>query len=80
MKSVLFLVDRHSFPKICGELDDLLSLVDGDIKETSTENPTVFFRTALSEAENYELVVPITRNLFVRDRLRMEGVNLVICI
>lgn len=45
-----------------------------------TDSPTWFFNKALELAEEYELVVPVTRNLFVRDRLRMEGVNLVICL
>lgn len=78
--NVLFLVDRHSFPKKCPELEDLLSLVTGDISDLDTENPGHFFREALKKANEYELVVPVTRNLYVRDRLRQEGVSLVICL
>lgn len=80
MSNVLFLVDRHSFPKTCGELTDLLSLVDGDTKEIDVESPSYFFREAMRLTEDYELVIPVTRNLFIRDRLRQEGVTLVICI
>lgn len=80
---LIFLVDRHSFPQHCEELDDLLSIV-GEYYETTTidtESPTVFFNRAMELASlDYELVVPITRNLYVRDRLRSEGVNLIICI
>lgn len=45
-----------------------------------TDSPTWFFKKALELAEEYELVIPVTRNLFVRDRLRMEGVKLVVCL
>ena len=77
---VLFLVDRQSFPKRCPELQDLLTLVDGEILEVDTESPTVYFNKAIELADKYDLVVPITRNFFIRDRLRQEGVNLIICI
>ena len=77
---VCFLVDRHSFPKKCGELDDFLMLVDGTILSVEIDSPTYFFKKALELADKYELVVPVTRNLFVRDRLRQEGVNLVVCL
>lgn len=76
----MFLVDNRSFPKKCPELEDFLSLVSGDIMKLDTDNPTWFFKKALELAEEYELVIPVTRNLFVRDRLRMEGVKLVVCL
>ena len=80
MSDVCFFVDRHSFPKKCGELEDFLTLVDGTVFNFDVDSPTAFFRKALELADEYELVVPVTRNMFVRDRLRMEGVNLVICL
>ena len=80
MSDVCFFVDRHSFPKKCGELDDFLSLVPGTVFELDSESPTTYFKKALELADEYELVIPVTRNMFVRDRLRMEGVNLVVCL
>lgn len=83
MEDVCILVDRHSFPKKCGELDDLLTILDvspGDILYFDVDSPTAFFKKALELADEYELVVPVTRNLFVRDRLRQEGVTLVVCL
>lgn len=77
---VLFLVDRKSFPVKCAELDDLYTLVNGNILELTTESPTEFFRRALSLTDEYELVVPVTRNMYIRDRLRQEGVLLVLCL
>lgn len=77
---VCFLVDRHSFPKKCGELSDFLTLVNGTVLDVDVDSPTYYFKKALELTDEYELVVPVTRNLFVRDRLRQEGVNLVICL
>lgn len=78
----LLLVDLTSFPKKCGELVDLYDLVKDEVElaQVKTESPTEFFKLALKLAEQYQLVVPVTRNLFIRDRLRMEGVNLIICL
>lgn len=80
MPDVCLLVDRHSFPKKCGELDDFLSLVNGSVVCIDQESPTYFFRKAMELTDDYELIVPVTRNLFVRDRLRQEGVSLVVCL
>ena len=80
---VLFLVNRDSFPVKCPELDDFLTLViskENEVENYYEESPTLFFKTALSRTEDYELVVPVTRNMYVRDRLRLEGVNLVVCL
>lgn len=75
-----FLIDRHSFPKKCDELQDFMTLVKGSVLVYDVDSPTSFFRKALQLTDDYELVVPVTRNLFVRDRLRQEGVNLIICL
>lgn len=77
---VVFFVDRKSFPVKCPELDDFETLMRGNILELNTESPTEFFRRAISLVDDYELVVPVTRNMFVRDRLRQEGVSLVVCL
>ena len=80
MEDVCFLVDRHSFPKKCGELDDFLELVKGNVFEIDVDSPTFFFNKAMELSDEYELIVPVTRNLFIRDRLRQEGVTLVVCL
>jgi len=79
---VLYFIDRKSFPVKCPELDDFISLVRDECKveEMNEESPTYFFREAMRKAEQYELVIPVTRNMYVRDKLRMEGVSLVICL
>lgn len=80
---VVFLVDRKSFPVHCAELDDftnLMSQAGFSIEEYSSESPTLVFRRCLEATEQYDLVVPVTRNFYVRDRLRQEGVNFIICL
>lgn len=79
-RDVLMLVDRHSFPVNCPELEDVLSLMNAQRFDLDTESPTTFFNQALKFAEQFELVVPVTRNMYVRDRLRQEGVITVVCI
>lgn len=80
MDNVIWYVDRKSFPKKCPELDDFLEAANAKTLSIETESPTEFFRTALELTDEYELVIPVTRNLFVRDRLRQEGVSLVVCL
>lgn len=81
-KEVLFFVNRDSFPVNCPELEDFISLVqeDYEVELSDTESPTTFFKQALTRADSYELVIPVTRNMFVRDKLRIEGVHLVVCL
>lgn len=82
MDEVVFLVDRNSFPVKCPELYDLLSLFDSEIHivEEETDNPTVFFNKAMDMTKEYSLVVPITRNFYMRDKLKQEGVSLIVSI
>lgn len=78
-KDVLFFIDRASFPVTCPELEDFKMLTEGYSHfELNTDDPTTVFREALKASEKYELVVPVTRNFYVRDRLKMEGVSLII--
>lgn len=79
---VLYFIDRKSFPVKCPELDDFISLIrdDCDVAQYENESPTLFFKEAVKQSEDYELVIPVTRNMFVRDKLRVEGVSLVICL
>lgn len=80
-RDVLLLIDRHSFPVKCDELEDLKTLMsDYEQFELDVDDPTVFFNQALLFAENHELVVPVTRNFYIRDKLKMEGVSLIICL
>ena len=80
-RDVAFVIDRNSFPVDCPELLDFITLTDGyNHVEVKTDNPTVFFKEALHLAEIYELVVPVTRNFYVRDKLKVEGVSLIVSI
>lgn len=81
-KDILFFINRDSFPVKCPELDDFITLVQDDyeVEYSDVESPTLFFKQALARAENHELTIPVTRNMFVRDRLRQEGVNLIVCL
>ena len=81
-RDILFFINRDSFPVKCPELDDFITLVQDDyeVEYTDVESPTLFFRQALARAEDHELIIPVTRNMFVRDRLRQEGVNLIVCL
>lgn len=78
-KDVLVLIDRKSFPKKCPELEDLKLLLENHQQlDFETEDPTIFFKKAMELTDEYELIVPVTRNFYVRDRLRMEGVSLIV--
>lgn len=76
-----FLVDMSSFPVKCAELRDFCNLMNEKHAVIYTnKTPTAFFKEALELTEKFELVIPVTRNMYVRDRLRREGVNLVVCL
>lgn len=76
-----FLVDSSSFPVKCAELSDLCNLLNEKWAVVYTKKtPTAFFKEALDLTEKFELVIPITRNMFVRDKLRQEGVSLILCV
>lgn len=78
---VAFLVDQTSFPKKCAELYDFCNLVNDKWTVVYTEKtPTAFFKEALDLTDKFELVIPVTRNMFVRDKLRQEGVSLIVCL
>jgi len=79
---VLFFINRDSFPVNCPELDDFITLVqeNNKVELSDVESPTQFFKQCMARVEDYELIVPVTRNMFVRDRLRQEGVTLVVCL
>lgn len=79
--TVAFLVDTTSFPKKCAELQDLCNLLNDHWPIIYTEKtPTAYFNEAMELTEKYELVIPVTRNLYIRDKLRMEGVSLIVCL
>lgn len=83
MDDVVFLVDRNSFPVHCDELDDFIGLMSGasyDVELYESDSPTLVLNRCLEACSDYDLVVPVTRNFFVRDRLRQEGVNFIICL
>lgn len=76
-----FLVDMTSFPKKCAELFDFCNIVNDKHSVIYTEKPpTAFFKEAMELTEKFELVIPVTRNMFIRDKLRREGVTLVVCL
>lgn len=76
-----FLVDMTSFPKKCAELFDFCNIVNDKHPVIYTEKtPTAFFKEAMDLTEKFDLVIPVTRNMFIRDRLRREGVNLIVCL
>lgn len=79
---VLYFIDRNSFPVKCPELDDFISLTrdDCDVLQFNEDSPTKFFRKAVELSDKYDLIIPVTRNMFVRDKLRTEGVSLVVCL
>lgn len=74
-------MDQTSFPVKCAELYDFCNLMNEKYPVIYTsKTPTAFFKEAMDLTEKFELVIPVTRNLFIRDKLRMEGVNLVVCL
>lgn len=76
-----FLVDMTSFPKQCAELMDFCNLMNDKWTVTYTsKTPTAFFQEAMQMTDKFELVIPVTRNMYIRDKLRQEGVTLVVCL
>lgn len=76
-----FLVDMTSFPVKCAELSDFCNLVNEKHPVIYTKKtPTAFFKEAMELTEKFDLVIPVTRNMYIRDKLRREGVTLVVCL
>jgi len=73
-------IDRASFPKKCAALADLTTIINCPIVEVEATSPRVFLQKCEDLAEEYQLVIPCTRNMFVRDHLLQRGVNLIITV
>lgn len=73
-------VDRESFPRKCPALDDLCTIINCPAINIVATSPTVFLKKCEELAEKYQLVIPCTRNMFVRDYLLQRGVNLIITV
>lgn len=73
-------IDKASFPKKCPALDDLCTIINCTILEVNASSPRVFLNKCEELTEEYQLVIPCTRNMFVRDYLLQRGVNLIITV
>lgn len=73
-------IDRTSFPKKCAALADLCTIISCPIVDIEATSPRVFLQKCEDLAEEYQLVIPCTRNMFVRDHLLQRGVNLIITV
>lgn len=79
-EDVVVAVDRNSYPVKCGALSTLCSILNCNIYEIKTDSPRTFLNKCEELAESYSLVIPCTRNMFVRDHLLNNGVDLILTV
>lgn len=73
-------IDSKSFPKYCEALSVLEQIVDCNVVRIESTSPTKYLEQCEELAEKYSLVIPCTRNMFIRDHLRINGVDLIITV
>lgn len=80
MDGAVVAVDRESFPKKCDALSDLATIISCPIVEVHADSPRVFLQKCEDLTDEYQLVIPCTRNMFVRDHLLNQGVHLILTV
>ena len=77
---VVVAVDVKSFPVKCDALDTLRSIISCNTVDIRTDSPRSYRKRWEELAESYSLVIPCTRNMFIRDHLLNNGVNLILTV
>lgn len=77
---VVVAIDIESYPVRCDALDTLRSILACSTVDIRTDSPRTYLKRCEELAESYSLVVPCTRNMFVRDHLLNNGVNLILTV
>ncbi len=77
---VVVAIDTKSYPVRCDALDTLRSILNCPTVDISADSPRVYLKRCEELAESYSLVIPCTRNMFVRDHLLNNGVNLILTV
>ncbi len=73
-------VDVKSFPVKCAALDTLRTIINCPVVDIKTVSPRTYLNRCEELTEQYSLVIPCTRNMFVRDYLLTNGVDLILTI
>lgn len=77
---VVIAIDVDSYPVKCPALDTLRSIVNCNTVDISSSSPRSYLARCEELAEEYSLVIPCTRNMFIRDHLLNNGVNLILTV
>ena len=77
---VIVAIDRKSFPVRCSALDTLRSILSVTFVDIKCDSPRVYLSKCEELAEEYSLVIPCTRNMFIRDHLINNGVDLILTV
>ena len=77
---VVVAIDVKSFPVKCPALDTLRSILSVSFVDIKCDSPRVYLNKCEELAEEYSLVIPCTRNMFIRDHLINNGVDLILTV
>lgn len=79
-EDVIVAIDIKSFPVKCPALDTLRSILSVSFIDIKCDSPRVYLNKCEELAEKYSLVIPCTRNMFIRDHLINNGVDLILTV
>jgi len=77
---VVVAIDVDSYPVKCPALDTLRSILNCNTVDISAGSPRAYLTRCEELTEEYSLVIPCTRNMFIRDHLLNNGVNLILTV
>ena len=77
---VVVAVDVKSFPVKCDALDTLRSIISCSTIDIRTDSPRDYLKRCVDLGGWCSLVIPCTRNMFIRDHLLNNGVNLILTV
>ena len=77
---VVVAIDVNSFPVKCDALNTLRDIISCNIVDIRADSPRGYLKRCEELAESYSLVIPCTRNMFIRDHLLNNGVNLILTV
>lgn len=77
---VVVAVDIKSFPVKCNALVTLSSIISCNTVDIRASSPRDYLKRCEELAESYSLVIPCTRNMFIRDHLLNNGVDLILTV
>jgi hypothetical protein len=79
-EDVVVAIDLKSFPKKCDALDTIRSILRCSFVDIDTISPRAYLKRCEELTEHYSLVIPCTRNMFIRDYLLSNNVDLILTV